>query len=141
MINFFDSNALLKIVIDEPDSSIARNLFSESSEIIISPVTEVEFHSALCRKNREGIITDIEVENAIEWLSINLSLFRIPELDSFLKDASIRVVQKFQLRTLDSIQLASALNEKYRLDGFLSWDKKLIEAAKNADLPVIKLTA
>lgn len=41
------------------------------------------------------------------------------------------------LRSLDAVHLASALSVRDRLDGFVAYDARLVEAARAHGLPVL----
>jgi predicted nucleic acid-binding protein len=57
-----------------------------------------------------------------------------------IESQSIYLIQKHQLKTLDSIQLASCLSQKDFVDSFIVSDKRLKQAAENEKLNLIDPT-
>ncbi|MBK7058742.1 MAG: type II toxin-antitoxin system VapC family toxin [Leptospiraceae bacterium] len=49
MKSFFDTSSLVKKYIDESGSDTVTELFQNSDEVVLSPITRIEFQSALQR--------------------------------------------------------------------------------------------
>ena len=61
-------------------------------------------------------------------------------LNAEIEKEAIRQIEKHQLKTLDSIQLASVLYRKIDISGFIVSDVKLKNAAEVEDIQVIDPT-
>ncbi len=124
---FFDTSTLIKKYIDESASENVLELFLQAEEVILSPVSKIEFVSALTRLQNTQFIDDELFEIAYsEFLEDSQDFTYIP-FDSSLELNVIEYIKKYKLRTLDGIQLASA-----KISGanqFVTSDKKLYEAA------------
>lgn len=127
MVVFIDTSSLIKRYIEEDGSEIIDKYYKNENEIIISPITPIEFISALQRKLREKTIDLETYHRAIsEWskeeLSYNIILF-----NKILVSEAIKLIENGPLRTLDSLQLASAKLQV--LDEFVTSDRKLVQVA------------
>lgn len=134
MLTFFDSSAFAKRYIEETGSDIIEKLCVESDSVALSSICFPEIISALNRRLRENNISVKEYilikEKMIEEFE-NLEIINvIPEVIS----NAIVLLEKYNLRTLDSIHVASAIAWKAEL--FVSADKRQTLAAKKAGLKV-----
>jgi predicted nucleic acid-binding protein len=133
---FIDTSTLFKKYINESGSKEFEKLLESISEIIISPVTELEVSSIIERRLRDKTI---ELQDAL-WIekefTYDLNYFGIVKFEDNLLQMSIRVIRKYQLKVLDGIQLASAIIAKP--DIMLISDRKLYTAAK-AELPDVRI--
>ncbi|MGC8771405.1 MAG: type II toxin-antitoxin system VapC family toxin [Brevinematia bacterium] len=127
MVVFIDTSSLIKRYIEEDGSEIIDKYYKNENEIFISPITPIEFISALKRKLREKTIDLENFYRAIsEWskeeLSYNIILF-----NKILVSEAIKLIENEPLKTLDSLQLASAKLQV--LDEFVTSDRKLVQVA------------
>ena len=127
---YFDTSALIKKYVNEEGSEEVVALLEKSNKVIVSPATFIECASVLKRLRAAGAITASQTHNILEEIERDAAYFDHIPFDSRLENASVRVVLDHNLRTLDAIQLASALLRKSEIDRFVSCDKKLLDAAK-----------
>ncbi len=134
---FFDTSALAKRYLVETGSGWIKSFFTPtlSHVTIISELTPIEMFSLVARRQREGYISsqdavalrnDFLVHFEKQYLVVNL------ESPIFLQARSL--VTNHKLRTLDAIQLASAIHAANLLGEnltFLSGDNDLLTAASN----------
>lgn len=125
---FIDTSSLVKKYFVEEGSGEFDDLMDLITEIVISPTYRLEVNSAIERRLREKILAKkqalwlrIEVNKDIHYFSIVL-------WNDNLEQKAMELIQKYQLKTLDSLQLASACLSKP--DFFVSSDKKLFAAAE-----------
>jgi len=134
MITFFDSSAFAKRYIDELGSDVVEKICFESDSIAIGSICFPEIISALNRRLREKDLTPKEYslikEKMIEEFDSLEIINVVPEVIS----KATLLLEKYNLRTLDSIHVASAIIWKAQL--FVSADKRQILAAKKAGLKV-----
>jgi len=109
MVIFIDTSSLIKRYVSETGSDIIDSLFNDENEICISPVTVIEMRSALGRKLRDGSIDSETYQKAIDlWSEEYISFIKISFDDSLVIKA-IKEVEDRGVKTLDSIQIGSAL--------------------------------
>lgn len=110
MILYADTSALVKLYVQESGSSSVKAYFAGASGVVTSAVTLVEVHSALERKLRERSLTPRERNAARQDFEKDWLRFAAVELRSDLLEEAAALVQRYPLRTLDAIHLASALD-------------------------------
>jgi predicted nucleic acid-binding protein len=134
MLSFFDSSAFAKRFIEESGSDEIEKICRESESIALSSICFPEIVSALNRRVRENSISKKEYllikERIIEEFESIEIINVVPEVIA----KSISLLEKYNLRTLDSIHIASAIILKPDL--FISADQRQILAAKKAGLKV-----
>jgi predicted nucleic acid-binding protein len=125
---YFDSSALVKMFTSESHSAEFQNFFIAQSkaqfELFSSALSKVEIFRSLQRQKKDVSLVD-------EFLR-SLSLLRLS--DSVLSLAQIVAPG---LRSLDAIHLATALQLRPLDLTFVTYDKPLAMAAKEAGLPFI----
>ena len=125
---YFDSSALVKMFSSENHSVEFQNLFLTQSEaqskLFSSALSKVEISRSLRRQEKDVSLVD-------EFLK-SLSLLRLS--DSVISLAQIVAPG---LRSLDAIHLATALQLRPLDLTFVTYDKPLAKAAKEAGLPCI----
>ncbi len=108
-MRFWDSSAIVPLMIVEPGSARVRNWFDSDSEIIVWTLTRVELLSAIARLRREDSrfapILTVARRNIMRawdgWSEItNVELVR--------RHAE-RLVESYHLRAADALQLGAAL--------------------------------
>lgn len=122
---FFDTSALIKRYILEIGSDKIDSLFEECDDIFISEITELEINSALKRRVIEKSISDVAYVYILNEFYEDLEDFNIVNMLLYLKRISVELIKKHQIKTLDSLQLGSALLSP--ADIFVSADKKLFD--------------
>ncbi|MGA8207667.1 MAG: type II toxin-antitoxin system VapC family toxin [Candidatus Dormiibacterota bacterium] len=124
---YLDSSALIKLLFSEPESEALTSWLSARAEQpkLSSQVSVVEVVRT-CRR------VDAEVEPAAWRLLVGLDL--VPVSTTVVEWASR--VGNTSLRTLDAIQLATALTVAEDLEAVIAYDRRLLEAAESERLPV-----
>lgn len=138
---FLDTSALLKLYHWEKDSENLMTFLSTSvEEIILSEIAILEFRSALWRKAREDEIKETIVNEVVSFFQKDFSLFRWIHLyPSVIEKAAnyLMMYGKAGLRTLDSIQLASAVSLKNENCVFITFDTQLQSFFREENLQIV----
>lgn len=134
MLTFFDSSAFAKRFVEETGSDEIEKICFESDSIALSSICFPEIISALNRRLREKNLVKKDYilikERMIEEFESLEIINVVPEVIS----KAITLLEKYNLRTLDALHIASAIIWKAEL--FVSADKRQILAAKKAGLKV-----
>jgi predicted nucleic acid-binding protein len=106
----------------------------------VSVLATLEVRSALERRLRFGEIGPDSFATALQDLLQTLLRFSVISIDSLVVDLAARLIGPHQLRSLDALQLASALlvqDEVPAADSFLfiASDHRLLAAAFAENLP------
>ena len=124
---YLDSAAVVKLVHAEPESSALRRWLDKRAETgwISSVLTEIESFRALARYAPE----------AVSRLPAVLDQINLIDLDQRIRILA-RTVQPVMVRSLAAIHLGTALQSRTGLSSFVTYDKRLLDAARAAGLPV-----
>lgn len=122
---YVDSSALVKLVAEEPESrALARFVRGRSAELVTSVVTSVEVRRAARR-----VGTTEAGERALRTVAL-------VELTRAIRHRAV-AIEPAPLRTLDAIQLATALALGDELESLVAYDLRLVEAARANGLDVV----
>lgn len=124
---YLDSAAVVKLAHAESESQALRNWLDERADTgwTSSTLVEIESFRALARHAPEAVARLHPVLDLIELIDL---------------DAGVRIlaqtVRPPTVRSLDAIHLATALRVRSRLTSFVTYDKRLADAAHIAGLTV-----
>jgi uncharacterized protein len=124
---YLDSAAVVKLAHAEPESAALRAWLDERAETgwISSVLTEIESFRALARYAPE----------AASRLPAVLDQVDLIDLDQPIRMLA-RAVTPATVRSLDAIHLGTALHSRSSLTSFVTYDKRLLDAAQAAGLPI-----
>jgi predicted nucleic acid-binding protein len=112
---FLDTSSLLKLYHQESDTDVLSNALADVKIIYLSELARLEFRSAVWKKVRTKEI-DSEIAQAIvAYFEEDYPKFTWIKLDSATLNQAISLLNQYGiagLRTLDAIQLSSALSLK-----------------------------
>ena len=139
---FFDTSALVKIYHKEVGTEIVEEIYENpDNKIFISQLSQVEFLSALCKKIRTDEITTDAFTMAYDKFATDLeNRFQVIVFFSELLIEAENLICQFgqskELRTLDSIQLATYYETMDKECFFVCADKKLYKLLKDIGIRV-----
>lgn len=124
---YLDSAAVVKLVHAEPESPALRAWLDERAETgwVSSVLTEIESFRALARYAPEAVIRLHPVLDQIELIDMSPRIRILAQ-----------TVRPVTVRSLDAIHLGTALSIRRSLTSFVTYDKRLLDAAVAAGLPV-----
>lgn len=125
---FIDTSSLIKNYIEENGTEEVSEIFQKSSHILLSPITKIEFVSALQRLVNTNFLAKDSFDLAMNEFLSDSNDFEYQTFDKKTEMLSIDLLQKYRIRTLDAIQLASSL--ALDIDLFVTSDKRLFEATE-----------
>ena len=123
---YLDSAAVVKLAHAEPESSALRGWLDDRAETgwISSVLTEIESFRALARYAPE----------AVSRLPAVLDQIDLIDLDPPIRILA-QAVRPAAVRSLDAIHLGTALHARRALTSFVTYDKRLLDAARATGLP------
>ena len=124
---YLDSAAVVKLAHAEAESPALRAWLDERAETgwVSSVLTEIESFRALARY----------APDAISRLPAVLDQIELIDLDPPIQILA-QTVRPATVRSLDAIHLGTALHARGTLTSFVTYDKRLLDAAAAAGLPV-----
>ncbi|HNU91663.1 MAG TPA: type II toxin-antitoxin system VapC family toxin [Spirochaetota bacterium] len=141
MTLFFDTSALIKRYVIEEGSKKVDELMDKADTIIVSVITEIEAYSTFKRLLIEKAISDTDYKTLLNEFDIDYPYFTHIIFDNLITSNAKLLIDKYQLKTLDSIQLGTALLLKDEIDYFIVCDSKLVKAGKKEGLKIINPVA
>ena len=122
---YVDASAIVKLVIEEPESMALLHWYRECERIVTSRVGVIETRRAVRRRDNEA--------NQLSAVLARLGVF---ELDGQV-DRLAGQLGPPALRTLDAIHIATALSIR-SVDAFVTYDDRQADAARAVGLPVVR---
>ncbi|MCR4320137.1 MAG: type II toxin-antitoxin system VapC family toxin [Candidatus Brocadiaceae bacterium] len=135
---FVDTSALVKLYHREAGTENLTELLSQYAPdlvITIADLTRIEFHSTFLKRVRIKEIALEDVRKVFDAFDNDLQMFNVVEVDTVVKIFAMQlldsVAHQISLRTLDAIQLATAIvsNQVVAVDYFVACDKCLLNIA------------
>lgn len=139
-MKFWDSSAIVPLIIQEEQSKLCENLLKEDSQILVWTYTATEVLSALFRKYREGKLSDRELLIPQEKLNLLESSWSEVLPKESIKLRAHRLLATHSLRAADALQLAAALvafRDQPEEKHFITFDQNLVKAARQEGFKVI----
>lgn len=124
---YLDSAAVVKLVHAEPESPALRAWLDERAETgwVSSVLAEIESFRALARYAAEAVTRLHPVLDQIDLIDLSPRVRILAQ-----------TVRPVTVRSLDAIHLGTALSIRASLSSFVTYDKRLQDAAVAAGLPV-----
>ena len=124
---YLDSAAVVKLAHAEPESAALRGWLDERAETgwISSVLTEIESFRALARYAPATASRLPAVLDQIDLIDLDQRIRRL-----------VRTVMPTTVRSLDAIHLGTALHVRPSMTSFVTYDKRLLDAAQAAGLPI-----
>jgi len=142
-MRFWDSSALVPLLIEEPSSESMRALLHNDRKVIASFITAVEVSSAVWRRLHHGELDAAEHAAAEEqFAALSTHWWEEDELRRII-NLALDLLRRYPLRAGDAIQLASAVDfvnarrKKLSFLPFVTLDTDLASAARTEGFPVL----
>ena len=133
---YFDSSALVKLVVDEAGSDIAAALWNACDVALSSRLAYPEVCAALAAAGRNHDLAESEVVSAASDWELFWASMRPVELSADVAQAPGSLAATHQLRGADAVHLASALALGSTDLTVAVWDKRLHAGAAAVGLAV-----
>ena len=138
-MRFWDSSAILPLLVDERTSASVAALYESDPHQIVWCLTEIEAASALARREREGRDA-ADVDRALSKLRILTERWDEVTSLQIVRARALRVLSTHGLRAADALQLAAALvfcDERTESLPFVCLDDRLADSARRERFPVV----
>lgn len=139
MIAYFDTSALVKIIVQEAGSAAARRTWRASDAVVASLLLYPEARAAIAGARRSARLTATAEHEATRRLNalVDAVAFVAPTRD--LLWAAGDLAQRHALRGYDAVHLASAVEVGPAIE-FVTADHRLARAASTEGLRVVVTT-
>lgn len=133
---YFDSSALVKLVLDEEGSDLSAALWNACDAAVSSRLAYPEVCAALAAAGRNRDLTAAEVSAATADWKVFWTSMRPVELTVEVERAAGELAGEHRLRGADAVHLASALALGVSDLVVAVWDARLHAGATAVGLPV-----
>ena len=124
---FLDTSSLFKLYHKETGTAELEEMFSAAkiTSIYLSEISKIEFTSTVWKKVRTKEISELEANTTLELFETDFVKYSFIATDSIIIEQARIFTTKYGipgLRTLDSIQLSTAVYLSQRVDVFFTAD-------------------
>lgn len=140
-MKFWDSSAIVPLVVEEPASKACRQLLRGDALQLVWTYTQLEILSALWREFRANRLDMEEVRNAEARLEKFSTRWNEVEPVLAVRDIAERLLKVHPLRAADAFQLAAALTAfggRTKARAFVTLDDGLAAAAEKEGFNVVQ---
>lgn len=130
-MRFWDSSALVTLLLEQPRSAHARQLASGDAEMVVWWGSTIECASAIARLHRDGHLTTTAERTARTLLAELSSSWYEIQPGAAIRDQAMRLLRLHPLRAADALQLAAAIEWSggSATGDFVCFDERLRDAA------------
>ena len=140
-MRFWDSSALLPLIVEEDRSRACRDLARADPLQVVWTLALVEVWGACCRKRREGLLSADQHRRARARLNrLAGNWYEVEDVPAVKTEAD-RLLDRYDLRAADALQLGAALVAcagKPMGHSFVALDAKLLDTARREGLGPIE---
>ena len=136
MIAYFDTSAIVPLVVDEPGTAAAGRIWDTSDRVVSTRLARVEARAALAQATRAGRLNRRQLARAKHGLDTLLEQLDVVEVDDELIRSASELAETRALRAYDAVHLAAALRLETDDAVMVAGDRALITAAQASGLAV-----
>jgi predicted nucleic acid-binding protein len=108
VIAYFDTSAVVPLLVTEPGSAICQQLWDSSDTVVTSRLLYVEAAAALAQARRLDRIRGRDHQAALRLLDQLWAEFEVVEVDARVVDRAAELAHSAALRGYDAVHCASA---------------------------------
>ncbi len=127
MATYLDSSAIVKLAVREPESAALRRYLQSKRPLVSSALARTEVLRALLPAGAEAVARGRSVLQRLDLVRVN---------DRILSAAGI--LNPLDLRSLDAIHLATALQLGHELRALVTYDERMATAAKEMGYRIVQ---
>jgi predicted nucleic acid-binding protein len=139
-MSFWDSSALIPLVVGEPASATARALLGPGAVPVVWWASPLECVSALERRRRAGQLKAEDRNHSERLLSQLAAAWIEVQPSQAVRERALRLLRSSDLRAADALQLAAAMvwaEDEPSGRVFVCLDERLREAARVSGFTVV----
>lgn len=139
-MRYWDSSALVALLVAEPESARRFELLQQDPSVVTWWGSQIECASALNRLHREGALDARQLDQSLDQLRLLAATWLEIRPTQRVRNRAMRLLRVHRLRGADAVQLAAALTasreDPATLDIVCS-DSRLSEAARREGFAVL----
>lgn len=126
---YFDTSAIVPLVVEEPGSELCHGLWMQAETVITVRLMYAELRAALAMARRLGRIEESQHDDAVETVEVLLTQVHHVEVTESLVRHAGGLAHDHALRGYDAVHLAAALLVAGPRTVLVSGDRHLAEVA------------
>lgn len=134
MIAYFDTSAVVPLLITEPGSAQAARLWNEADRVVSARLVYPQVRAALAQANRLGRLSSRQLCAAVGELDARCDELDVVELDEQLARDAGDLAETHGLRGYDAVHLAAANRVADDDLVLVAGDRQILDAAAAAGL-------
>jgi uncharacterized protein len=134
VIAYFDTSAIVPLLVREPTTDHCTRLWDEATRIVCARLLYPEACAALARAVRMGRLTSAQMVAATAELDDLVEQIDVFEITADLARDAGRLAQQYGLRGYDAVHLAASVRVAAPDVVFVTGDADLADAARTAGL-------
>ena len=139
MIAYFDTSAIVPLLIEEHGTASARDIWSSADRMASVRLARVEAGAALAKAARMGRITAAQLRSSVQSLDDVMAQLHLVELDEHLVCTAGDLAESESLRAYDAVHLAAALQVSEPDLVFVAGDRALLAAGISVGLNIAEV--
>jgi predicted nucleic acid-binding protein len=140
LIVYFDTSAIVPIVIEEPSSLVASRLWDEADRVVSSRLVYAEGRAALAMARRLDRIDERGLREAVDDFESLHDQLDLIEITKWLMRDAGGLADQLSLRGFDAVHLASARLVDDPEMVLVTGDKSLLNAARAVGIATTDLS-
>lgn len=139
MIAYFDTSAVVPLLIDEPGSARATSLWDGADRVVSVRLLYPETRAALAQAERLGRLTARQLRGAVTEFDSLFEVIDLVEVDHVLAVRAGELAEARRLRGYDAVHLAAAERVRDPDVVVIAGDRVLLDAAADEGMAVAAL--
>jgi predicted nucleic acid-binding protein len=140
MIAYFDTSAVVPLIIDEPSSETATRIWNDADRCVSVRLLYPETRAAFARATRMGRLTASHLIAAVRDLDVLITEIDHVEVTAELAQRAGELAREHGLRGYDAVHLAAALAAAQTDFVLVTGDSDLAAAASSSGVSVASLS-
>jgi uncharacterized protein len=136
LIAYFDTSALVPLLVEEPTTPHCDEQWSLADRVVSVRLVEVEARSALAQAARQERLTPRQLRSSVQALALVVSQLDLVAIDDALVKRAGDLAEEQALRAYDAIHVAAALRVADEDLVVIAGDRALLDAASAVGLAV-----
>lgn len=139
MIAYFDTSAIVPLLIAEDGSERAASLWDRSDRVASVRLFYPETRAALAQAQRLGRLTTRNLRDAVDQLDALIAEMDVVEVDEALARRAGELSETYRLRGYDAVHLAAVERLRDPSVVLVAGDSALLEAGRASGLAIADL--
>lgn len=139
MICYFDTSALIPLLVEEPSSEVAGRLWDAADRVVSSRLAYAEARAALAQANRADRIDGPGLRRAVTDLEVLVGDLDLVEVSAAVVRRAGQLAEQLALRGYDAVHLGAAESLADPELVLVAGDRQLLRAAGELGLAISDL--